>query len=127
MSWLVYGVCTLIISLCLIYFAIGYKKEGRIYAFANFIVFSIANTLNGIYFVIKEEVDKVSFITIIICAALLLIAVLVKVIYNFINKKTIVEVIKEDGVIKTKKTRKYKCGNILKFESSTTSLEKFLE
>lgn len=127
MSWLVYGVCALIISLCLIYFAIGYKKEGRIYAFVIFIAVSIENTLNGIYFVIKEEVNKVSFITIIICAALLLIAVLIKVIYNFINKKTIVEVKKEDGVIKIKKTRKYKCGNILKIESSTTSLEKNLE
>lgn len=127
MSWLVYGVCALIISLCLIYFAIGYKKEGRIYAFVIFIAVSIENTLNGIYFVIKEEVNKVSFITIIICAALLLIAVLIKVIYNFINKKTIVEVKKEDGVIKIKKTRKYKCGNILKVESSTTSLEKILE
>lgn len=127
MSWLVYGVCALIISLCLIYFAIGYKKEGRIYAFVTFIAVSIGNALNGIYFVIKEEVNKVSFITIIICAALLLIAVLIKVIYNFINKKTIVEVKKEDGVIKIKKTRKYKCGNILKIESSTTSLEKILE
>lgn len=127
MSWLVCGVCALIISLCLFYFAIGYKREGRIYAFANFVAVSIASALNGtMYFVRKEEVDKVSFIVGIICAAFLLIAILIKVIYNFINKKTIIEVKKEDGVIKIQKTRKYKCGNILKSESSTTTLEKIL-
>lgn len=131
MSWLVCEVCALIISLCLFYFAIGYKREGRIYTFVTFVASSIASALNGIMyfvrFVRKEEVDKVSFIVGIIFAAFLLIAVLIKVIYNFINKKTIIEVKKEDGVIKIQKTRKYKCGNILKFESSTTSLEKILE
>ena len=127
MSWLVYGICALITSLCLFYFAINYKKEGRIYWFVNFIILSIANALNGImYFVRKEELDKVTFIVEIICAAFLLIAILIKVIYNLINKNTIIEVKKEDGVIKIQKTRKYKCGNILKFESSTTTLEKKL-
>lgn len=127
MSWLVCGVCALIISLCLFYFAIGYKREGRIYTFVIFVAASISSALNVVmYFVRKEKADEVSFIVGIIFAAFLLIAVLIKVIYNFINKKTIIEVKKEDGVTKIQKTRKHKCGNILKFESSTTTLEKNL-
>lgn len=123
MSWLVCGVCALITSLCLFSFAIEYKKEGRIYWFAIFAAVSIESVLIGIMdfvrFARKEEVNKVSFVVGIICAAFLLIAVLIKVIYNFINKKTIIEVKKEDGVTKIQKTKKYKCGNILKIETST--------
>ena len=120
MSQLVCGVLALIISLCLFYFAINYKKEGRIYIFAIFAATSIDSALYGIMcFVGKEEVNKVSFVVGIICAAFLLTLVLIKVIYNFINKKTIIEVKKEDGVTKIQKTRKYECGNILKIETST--------
>ena len=127
MSWLVYGICFLITSLCLFYFAIKYKKEGRIYWFAIFAALSIESAFYGImYFARKEEFNKVTFIVGIVCAAILLIAVLIEVIYNFINKKTIIEVKKEDGAIIIQKTRKYNCGNILKFETSTTTLEKNL-
>lgn len=120
MSQLVCGVLALIISLCLFYFAVSYKKEGRIYIFAIFVATSIDSALYGIMcFAGKEEVDKVSFVAGIICAAFLLIAILIKVIYNFINKKTIIEVKKEDGVTKIQTTRKYECGNILKIETST--------